>query len=490
MLSASEKTYIEWELNEWLHSKKRNDQIQAINYYYGRQDILHKTRSMKDPDGKELDMSNLPNNKIVTNLYAVAVDQKAAYAFAKPMSVTADMKEYRTHLNKIFNPKFMRTFKTLGKDAITCGIGWLYPYADNGELKFKRLSATEILPFWKDSEHTELNYAVRYYTVQEPMGVTTIEKVEVFTKEGIEYYIWNGHLIPDDKPIESYNTIIYTDQYQKRVELGANWGDCVPLIPFKANVDEIPLLNRVKSLQDAINMIMSTHQDNTQEDMRSTILVIQNYDGESLAQFRQNLAAAGAVKVSTVDGVKGGVEPLRIEVDSKNYEVVLKELKRAFYNNARAFDPTDELMTSRPNELNLKSAYMVIDLDTNEMEAEFRASFEDLMWFVNKYIMFTHGEDYSDETVNIRFNRDKVIDEASHIEQFVMSKGLIPDRIAFENHPWIKDVEEALELQKKQDAEAQADALTGLGRGGAVDGRFNTAKSTQQNGGVNGGQKA
>lgn len=479
MLSQEEKQYIEWELNEWLHSKHRDDQLQATRYYYGRHDILKKTRSMKDPDGKMMDMSNLPNNKIVNNLYAVAVDQKGNYGFARPLSITTDIKEYRKHLDKVFNPKFMRTFKTLGKESINCGIGWLYPYVEDGELKFKKISATEILPFWKDAEHTELNYAVRYYTVQEPMSVTTTEKVEIFTEEGIEYFTWNGHLIPDTKPPESYNTIIYTDQYQKRVELGADWGGRVPLIPFKCNVDETPLLNRVKSLQDAINSIMSVHQDNLMEDMRSTILVIQNYDGTDLAEFRHNLAAAGAIKVSTVDGISGGVEPLKIEVDSNNYEVVLRELKRAFFVNIRAFDPTDELMNSRPNEMNLKSLYMIIDLDSNEMEAEFRASFEDLMWFVNKYIKFTHGEDYSEEAVDIRFNRDKVIDEASHIEQFVMSKGLIPDRIAFENHPWIKDVEEALELQKEQDAEAQADALTGLGRGGAVDGKFNVPGKAQ-----------
>lgn len=488
MLNADQKSYIEYELNEWLHSKRRNDQVDAINYYYGRHAILQKKRQMKDPDGNMMDMANLPNNQIVTNLVALAIDQKSNYLFAKPLSITTEMKEYRERLDKVFSPKFMRAFKSLGKDSINMGVGWLYPYVENGELKFKKLPAVEILPFWKDCEHTELQYAVRYYKVLEPMSLNAIEKVEVFTQEGIEYFIWNGKLIPD-KPMESYNTIIYTDQYQKQTVLGANWGR-IPLIPFKANADETPLLNRVKSLQDAINMIMSVHQDNLQEDMRSTILVIHNYDGTDTAEFRHNLAAAGVVKVSTVDGISGGVEPLRIEVDSKNYEVVLKELKRAFFNNARCFDPTDELMTSRPNEMNLKSLYMIIDLDSNEMEAEFRASFEDLMWFVNKYLFFTHGEDYTEKTVDIRFNRDKVIDEASHIEQFVMSKGLIPDKIAFANHPWIKDVEEALELQKEQDKEAQADAaLMGLGRGGAVDGRFNTVKSTGQSGGVSGGKQ-
>lgn len=478
MLTSDQKQYIEWELNEWLHSRRRNDQIKAIEYRKGIHDIRNKTRAMKDPDGKMMDMANLPNFKITNNLVGVAIDQKSNYMLSKGISITSDSKTYRKRLDDVFNSKFMRTFKTLGKDCITCGIGWLYPYVDNGALKFKSLSATEILPIWKDNEHTELNYAIRYYQIQEPMSVATTDKVEIFTQEGIEYYTWNGHLIPDDRPPESYNTIIYTDQLQKRIELNASWGR-IPLIPFKANSEEVPILNRVKSIQDAINQIMSTFQDNLAEDMRSTILVIQNYDGTDLSEFRHNLAAAGAIKVSTVDGISGGVEPLKIEVDSNNYETVLKELKKAFFLNARCWDPTDEMMNTRPNELNLRSAYLVIDLDGNEMETEFRASFDDVIWFVNKFIQFTYHENYSEETVDICFKRDRIIDEASHIEQFVMSKGLIPDRIAFAHHPWIDDVEAALELQKQQDAEAQADAMTGLGNGGALDGRFNIPGKAQ-----------
>ena len=472
MLGKAELEFIEFELTQWLQSPKRQAQFEGMKYYKGEHAILNKTRTMKDPDGKELDMTNLPNNKIVNNLYALCIDQKGDYILSIPMGVTTENEEYRKHLKKIFNPKFDRSFKTLGKEAHQAGLGWLYIYVEDGELKFKRLLATEIMPLWKDAEHSELNYAVRYYEVKEPMSVTITKKVEVFTTEGIEYFIYNGHLIPDDKPPESYNKIIYTDQLQKRTIYNANWGK-IPLIPFRYNADETPLLSRVKSLQDAINAIMSAHQDNLMEDMRSTILVIHNYDGTDLNEFRQNLAAAGAVKVTNTEGTKGGVEPLRIEVDSNNYEIVLKELKRALFNGARCFDPTDELMNGRPNELNLRALYTTINLDANETEAEFRASLEDVMWFVNKYLQFTYHVDYSDESVTFTFNRDMIIDEAAKINSFVMCKGLIPDKIAFEQHPWIDDVEEALELQKQQEAEMQADALMGLGTGGATNGQFN-----------------
>ena len=47
-----------------------------------------------------------------------------------------------------------------------------------------------------------------------------------------------------------------------------------------------------------------------EEDPRNTILVLKNYDGENLGEFRQNLSTYGAVKVRTIDGAMGGVETL------------------------------------------------------------------------------------------------------------------------------------------------------------------------------------
>lgn len=77
---------------------------------------------------------------------------------------------------------------------------------------------------------------------------------------------------------------------------GFNW-QRVPLIPLKANEQETPLLKRVKSLQDGINVMLSDFENNMQEDARNTILVLKNYDGTNLGEFRKNLATYGAVKV-------------------------------------------------------------------------------------------------------------------------------------------------------------------------------------------------
>lgn len=469
--NKKEMEYISSCIQDWLASDKRRMQIIGNNYYEGKQDILFKERSIIDPETKKKTMmENVPNNKIVNNLYSFCVDQKASYIFSKPFKINTKNKAYADALKTIFTPKFRRTLRNLGKRTFNGGISWLYPVITNNTLEFKALPAEQILPFWKDTDHTELDYAVRVYDVMLPDITAPVTKVEIFTKDGVEHYTWNGaDLIPDKIPRSDYTTIIYTNMLSQRVEIGMNW-DRIPLIPFRYNERETPLISRVKSLQDAANSMMSIFQDGMSEDMRSTILVIQNYDGEDLNEFRHNLAVTGAVKVSSVDGVHGGVEALKVEVNSDNYEVVLKELKRALFNGARCFDPSDELMSSRPNEINLEAMYFTINLDANEMESEFLSSFEDLKWFIDTYLKsIKKVGDFFDVPMDIAFCRDMVIDESAKMDSFVKSFGLLPLKVSYENCPWVGDVNEAMDLYQKEKAEREKELMTdemeGIGNG-------------------------
>lgn len=109
-----------------------------------------------------------------------------------------------------------------------------------------------------------------------------------------------------------------------------------------------------------------------------------NYDGQNLGEFRRNLAAYGAVKVRSDAGAPGGdVRTLSLEVNGENYRAVLELLKRALVENARGYDARDLRAAGTPNEMNLRSVFSDMDLDANRMEAEFQASFQELLYFFN-----------------------------------------------------------------------------------------------------------
>lgn len=471
--SPSNLKYLEYEINQWKSSKTRKMQVIGEEYYDDKHDILKRKRTVIGEDGQLEEVDNLPNNKVMDNQYSKLVDQKVNYLFGKPFTYETDSEKYTEALKKVFNKKFLRMFKNLAEDSLNGGLGWLHPYYnDNGELSFKRFEAREILPFWKDSEHTELDFAIRLYETDifEGSGKQTVEKVEVYSTSGIDRYILRNYcLIPDyENPHSSHLTIVENAKLQD-----VNW-ERVPLVAFKYNNNETPLIKRVKSLQDGINIMLSDFENNMQEDARNTILVLINYMGQNLGEFRRNLATYGAVKVKSSDGGNGDVKTLEVKVNAENYKAILELFKKAIIENGRGYDAKSDRMQNNPNQMNIQSMYSDIDLDANGMETEFQASFEDLLWFINAHLVNTGEDDFFNEEVNIIFNRDILINESESIENCQKSLAVLSSESVVSQHPWVDDVKKELERieteKKKALDEYMTDDLPDESLGGGVGG--------------------
>lgn len=449
--SNSDIRYLEKILRAWLHSKTRDEQLLGEKYYDGDQDILRREKKVIGADGNLVKIDNVPNNKLVDNQYRKLVDQKTNYVLGKPITIATAEDEYLELLNDVFNKDTHRKLRILAQYAVDGGIAWLYPYYDEeSNFKIAVFPSYEICPVWRDKLHSELECAMRYYPEEvfdENGGVKLIFHVDVFTTTGITHFLYQGgELIPEEK--------VHSD-YMYVGEKGFNWKR-LPIIPFKYNSKEIPLIRNVKSLQDALNEVLSDFQNNMQEDPRTTILVLKNYDGTNIPEFRQNLATYGVIKVTTVDGVQGGVETLKVEVNAQNYQAILMQLKRAIVENGRGFDAKEERMDGDPNQMNIESMYTDIDLDVNAMETEFQAGFEELKWFIDQYLIQTGHPDFTKENVEFVFNRDIFINEDAKIANCVQSVGIISNKTIISRHPWITDLEHELaqiETERKEELE-------------------------------------
>lgn len=448
----TDERFIELEIQRFKASRRRKEMFDGEKYFAGNHDILKRKRTVIGEGGKVETVDNLPNNRIVDNQYKKMVNQKADYLLGQPIAVRTDNDAYGDILKKFFNKRFMRLMKNLGKDSLNEGIGWLFIYYDeHGEFTFKKFKGYEIIPGWKDSDHTVLDYVIRIYEVvaYEGQKEKILEKVEVYDDAGIHRFILEGgHLIPDEQYFSNYFTV--TDAEGKT--LGFNWSR-IPLIPFKYNSDEIPLIKNVKSLQDGLNTILSNFQNNMEEDARNTILVLVNYDGENLGEFRKNLSTYGAVKVKTVDGAAGDLKTLQVEVNSENYKAIIEIFKKAIIENAMGYDAKDDRLAGNPNQMNIQSMYSDIDLDANEMETEYQAGFEELLWFINCHLSNTGQGDFENEEVEVIFNRDILINETEVIENCGKSAGILSDETIVANHPWVDDPQKELE---RKEAEKQA----------------------------------
>ncbi len=456
----SDAQFIVKEIQHFKYSQKRADMLTGERYFKGRHDILFRDRTVIGAGGELETVNNLPNNKIVANKYKTMVVQKNNYLLGQPFSIHCDNETYvKLLVSEIFNKKFNRILNEIGKDFLNCGIAWLFIYYDEqGRISFKRIKPYELIPLWADAEHTILDAAVHIYKVVSYEGKNTeriIERADVFDETGISYFELSGNTLT---PVEPYHSEYFTVNGQ-----GYNWSK-IPLVAFKYNSEEIPLIKTVKSLQDGINSIESNFQNCMEEDVRNTILVLVNYDGQDLGEFRRNLASYGAVKIKTVDGAAGDLKTLQIEVNAENYKTILSEFKKALIENAMGYDAKDDRLSGNPNEMNIQSMYSDIDLDANGIETQLQASFEELLWFINMHLYNTGCGDFENEQVEFIFNRDMLINESTVIDNCAKSAGMISDETIIANHPWIDNplLElKRLEQQKQKNMDLYGSAFRG-----------------------------
>lgn len=454
----TDREFLEKEIQKWEDSPKRIMQIKGFLYYENEHDILTRKRTMIGNDGKLEIVDNLPNNHIIDNQYAKLVNQKTNYLLGQPVAVHGDNEQYVELLQKVFNRRFQRTLKNCCKAAYNGGIAWLYPYyTEEGDFAFRMFPAYEVLPFWKDSEHTMLDFFIRMYIVIGYQGTMPelIKKVEVYDLDGVHKFIYDhGSLIPDIVNGEQADVPHVTMVDGQGNVTGFNWSR-IPLIPVKCNSDEIPLLKRVKSLQDGINVMLSDFENNMQEDARNTILVLKNYDGTNLGEFRKNLATYGAVKVRNDDSAKGGVETLEITVNADNYKAIVEIFKKALIENGMGYDAKDDRLSGNPNQMNIQSMYSDIDNDADDTETEFQAAFDDILWFVNAHLANTGKGDFEGEEVEIIFNRDVLVNESETIENCQKSMDILSLETILSMHPWVDDVQEELDRLEEQKQKEQ-----------------------------------
>lgn len=430
-------------IRDFKASNKRLNMVVGENYYMGKQDILIRKRTAIGRDGKEEVIDNMPNNRVVDNQYKKLVDQKVNYIVGKPVTFNSRNKKYAKLIKSILDADFNLAFKNAVRDSLNCGIGWLYATYENGVPVFKRIKPWELLPVWLDSEKNKLHCGIRFYEdyYYKRGKRERIKRVEIFEKEGIfRYYVDRGRLVADK--INSFSPYFCIEGQ------GYCWQD-IPLVAIRANEYERPLINNVKSLQDGLNLIISNFQNAMEEDVRNTILVLKNYDGQDLGEFRQNLATYGAVKVRSADGSQGGVDTLNIQVNSENYKAIIEIFRKAIIENAMGYDGKDDRLMGQPNQMNIMSMYSDIDLDANSMETELKRAFKKIFEFLDVHFRLCNIGNFENEIKEVIFNRDVLINENEIIENCIKSLEILSKETVVANHPWVDNLEEELKRIRK-----------------------------------------
>lgn len=458
-----QESFISSNISEFKGSNEYKLMIKAEDYYCNDNDINKKKRKAIDSQGKLIEDLLLPNNIIAHPSLRNIIDEKVNYVFGKPFSIKCENDTFKKLLeDEVFTDKFRRKLKNIATDCYKKGKSYLQPmFNEAGELEFKVRTGDKIIPFWKDEEHTELDAYILFYVIRTyelDGNYKDIDYIEFVDDSGVYRYTQDGKAA-ELKRFEDGENEYFSGHFAARRVEGEEEGEAaqmvwekIPLIPFKANADEYPIIRSVKSLIDGYDTTTSDLADSI-GDLPYSIKVIVNYDGQDLGELASNLYKFRMVKVS--DG--GDVKTLTQSIDINSINYHLDRLKDDICEFGRIVNDKSAIAVNASGKA-LDRLYNKIDLDAADIITEFKDSLEQLLWFVKWYFKNSGKGDFENEKVEFVFNTDKPTDETTIIANCVSSKGIISDETIMANHPWVTD----LELEKKRLAEEETEQMNKL----------------------------
>lgn len=453
------------EISDWQSGSLRKLMLTGQQYYELNNDILSRKRLTIGEGGALIEANNLANNKLPHGFVRKLVDQKVGYLLSKPLSIQTENKIYSDLLGGFFDKSFLRLFQSVGREAINKGKAWLHVYYNTGgKLSFKRIPSEECIPLWRDAAHTELDALIRVYEIEVYEGRTkkTVTKIEFWNTSGVQRFVRSDvGLVPDVEAGDNNSHFTAEDEGGK--EQALNW-ERVPFICFKYHEDEQPLVKFIQPLVDDYDRKKSDNANNL-EDLPNSVYVIKNYDGQDLGEFRRNLSVFRAVKVTD----EGGVDTLSLDINTEAYKSHQEQNRKDIYEFGRGVDTQSDKFGGDPSGIALKFLYADLDMDANDIETEFQASLEQLLWFIDTHLANSRAGDFTAEPVEFIFNRDILINESSVITDIKNSVGIISDETLIANHPYVTDAQDELERIKKQKEEMSKDPYGGTPPIGAGD---------------------
>lgn len=415
-------------VNDFLKSDARASMVLGEAYYQNK--TLIQTKIIIS--GKST------NIKLENPFIRLLVDQKRSYLLGKGVTATADNDTLDKYIHKdIFNDSFALQINSICKEAINKGLCWVQVYVQGDKFIIKKHKTENIIPFYDENE--QLTTLIRLYQVLDK-DLNTIEKLERYTLEGVEYYYKkSGEYIKDTtKDLQQY--VLKKDNFGTE---SINWGK-IPFVAIKYNEEEQPLIDLIKSLLDEYNL-QSSETSDLIHDTAHYIYVLKGYNQSEAKDLSTNLKDNRSISLAS----DGGIDLLQVQTNTQVVEASLNRLEQLIFTFGRGVN-LNNLRGGSLTNVAIKAHFMELDMDCNNIELAFQKAFTELLFFYKSFLGFKGIKVDIDSEVNIIFNKDTMISEGEVITDIKNSVGIVSDETLTENHPYVTDAKKELERISKE----------------------------------------
>ena len=383
------------------------------NYYKGRQKILDKIP--KDP--------SKPCNRIIVNYCSGIVNNYLGYLTGIDITYSSDnFDDIQEVLN--YNDVHQQDSELL-RLALIFGRSAELNYIDEfGQQRFKALDPREVIAVYDDTIEQNLIYGIRIYRCDFATEINQSYYIEVYDSQYCRKY----------KSQQGFSSFTLLEEKQ-------HFFGMVPITFFDLNSEQDSIFDRIITLQDAYNTLISGEVDDFEE-FADYYLVLKGIiaDDKDLQSMKEN-------KVLMLD-TDSSAEYLTKNISDTQVENLLQNINDKIYSIALSPDFNDERFVAQSGEA-MKWKLLGMENNASNIEANMKKALQKRIELICQILNIT-SDDSQWRDVDIVFTRNlpkNLTDVATIVNQL---RGLVSDQTLLSIIPFIKDPEEEMNRLQEQ----------------------------------------
>lgn len=422
-----------------LNDSERRRQIAIEKRYYENDNIIRDRGILPD----NTDPIRNADNRVSHNFHQLITDEKVAYMFTNPVLFDVQDENTNKQITETLGDDFKSESAYLCTNATNNKVAWLHYWIEDNKFQYSAVETEQCRPVFDGKLKKKLIGFYRYYEI--------VEEVETGrNKQYVIFEFWDNTHCEKYKFRGNLSGTGFTYLPEEFESFGHDLGE-VPFIEFKNNRNMISDLKKYKDLIDIYDKVMSGYA-NDLEDIQQLIYILENYGGESLQEFTQNLKRYKAVKAGLDQkGVNGDLRTLSIEIPVEARNSILEILKKQIYESGQALQQDTESFGNASG-VALKFFYRKLELKAGLTQIEFEKGFAKLIRAIMKFLNIS---DWKTKPITQTWTRNMISNDLENAQIANESKDTISDETIVKNHPWVENLEEEMKKLKTQREETQ-----------------------------------
>lgn len=382
-------------------------------YYKGDQDIMRK--AVKD--------SSKPCNRIVSNYCYNITQNYLGYLAGLPITYTSqdDISLIQNVLN--YNDVDNEDSELL-RNALIYGRAFEVCYLDEiAQQRFTVLDSRECIPVYDNTLNQELLYVIRFY-ITENIGLNNVKyQIDVYSADSIKSYETDGGF-------SSCRLLGETKHYYKQV----------PVSVFSLNTEEESIFDKVMTLQDAYNNLLSSEVDDFSAFVDAYLIL------KGITADEEDLADMKEKRILLLDeGAEASY--LSKNISDTQIENMLSNINDTIHKIANSPDFNDEKFMAQSG-IALRYKLVGFENTSSAIVSRMTKALQKRIELITEIMNLTGESMWRD--IEIHFTRNLPVNTLEIAQMVNQLRGLVSDATLLSQLPFVTDVDRELEILQEQ----------------------------------------